>query len=121
MHLGNFLRRWLHPPPFEDCPLCGGAARNHEMRTLARERFCPETSSVERHLTRMQFARAAALDDPAVLGDQLVHQMVRCGDSVLLVTSEEPMGLGLESRIRGTVVLGGADAEAAWTCARSRR
>jgi hypothetical protein len=118
MHLGNFLRRWLHRLPFEDCPLCGSAARDHETRTLARERFCPETSGIEDHLTRMEFALAAALDDPAVVGDELVHQMVRCGDTVLLLTSEEPIGLGLESRIRRTLVLDGADAEAAWTCAR---
>jgi hypothetical protein len=118
MHLGNFLRRWLRFLPFEDCPLCGSAARIHEVRTLARERFCPGTSRVEAHLIRMEFARAAALDDPAVLGDQLVHQVVRCGDTVLLVTSEEPMAPGLESRIRRTLVLDGTNAEAAWTSAR---
>jgi hypothetical protein len=118
MHLGKSLRRWFHSLPIEDCPLCGNTARDHEMRTLARERFCADTSGVERHLARMDFVRAAALDDPAVWGDELIHQMVRCGDTVLLVTSEKPMGLGLESRIRRTLVLDGADAEAAWTCAR---
>jgi hypothetical protein len=114
----KLLSRWFHPAAFAVCPACGRSGREHEVRTLARERFAPGPSGVEAHLARRDFARAAALDDPSTLGDQLVHQVVRCGDSVLVVTSEEPVALGLDCRIRGVLVLEKQDAVAAWTCAR---
>jgi hypothetical protein len=114
----KLLSSWFRTLPFEVCPACGGAARDHDVRTLARERFSPDVSGIEGHLTRRDFARAAALDDPRTLGDELVHQVVRCGNRVIVVTSEEPVGLGLDPRVRGTLVLEGADAKAAWTCAR---
>jgi hypothetical protein len=118
MHLGDLLRRWCQSLPFEACPVCGGSGRGHDLRTLARERFSADPSGIEGCLARREFARAAALDDSRVLGDQLVHEVVRCGGAVVLVTSEEPMDPGLTSRIRRVVTLEGADADAAWACAR---
>jgi hypothetical protein len=115
----KLLREWLRAaPPFDSCPVCGGGARGHGVRTLARERFSPSLSGVEGHLARRDFAGAAALDSPRTLGDRLVHQVVRCGEKVVVVTTEEPAALALEPRIRGTLVLEGRDAAAAWTCAR---
>ena len=118
MGIRKLLSRWLHPPPFDVCPACGGSGREHDVRTLARERFAPGRSGIEAHLARRDFARAAALDDPRTLGDQLVHQVVRCGENVLVVTSEEPVALGVEPKIRGVLLLEKEDAIAAWTCAR---
>ena len=118
MGIRTVLSRWLHPAPFDVCPACGGSGRAHDVRTLARERFSPGPSGVEAHLARRDFARAAALDDPWTFGDQLVHHVVRCGDDVLVVTSEEPVALGLDARIRGILLLEKEDALAAWTCAR---
>ena len=118
MGIRKLFRGWLRPPLFDSCPACGGAARAHHVRTLARERFSADLSGVEAHLARRDFAGAAALDDPRTLGDRLVHQVVRCGDRVLVVTSEEPVALGVEPRIRGTIVLDGPDAITAWMCAR---
>jgi hypothetical protein len=114
----RLLSRWLDPPPFDVCPACGGSALDHDVRMLARERFSPGPSGVEAHIAARDFARAAALDDPRTLGDRLVHQVVRCRDRAVVVTCEEPVGLGLESRIRGTLLLDGEDASAAWTSAR---
>ena len=118
--LSVLLRRWIHPAPFELCPVCGGDAGDHEIRTLARERFSPGTSGVEAHLARREFAGAAALHDPGTMGDQLVHELVRCGDKVVLVTSAEPAGLGLGSHIRRSCVLEDAEAETAWICAEAQ-
>jgi len=53
-----------------------------------------------------------------VMGDQLLHHLVRCGDRIALVTSEDPVGLGLEPRVRRTVLLDGSAAAVAWRCAR---
>jgi hypothetical protein len=114
----RLLSDWFCPLPFDVCPQCGGATRDHKIRTLARERFSPGVSGIEGHLSRREFAQAAALDDPLTLGDQLVHHVVRCSERVLVVTVAEPLGLGLDPRIRGTLVLEGPDAEAAWICAR---
>jgi hypothetical protein len=88
------------------------------VRTLARERFAPGPSGVEALLARRDFAGAAALDDPGTLGDRLVHQVVRCGDKAIVVTSEEPVGLELDSRIRGLLIVEGDDAHVAWKSAR---
>jgi hypothetical protein len=118
LKLIKLITAWLRTVPLETCPACGCAVRGHEVRTLARERFAPETSAIECHLDRGEFARAAALDDRGVLGDQLVHQLVRCGDQVALVTSEDPAGLGLEPRVRKAVLLDGGAALLAWRCAR---
>jgi hypothetical protein len=52
------------------------------------------------------------------LGDELVHRVLRCGEKTIVVTTAEPVGLGLESRIRGTLLLDGDDATAAWQSAR---
>jgi hypothetical protein len=114
----DLLSRWLYPLPFEQCPACGCKVRGHAVRLLARERFAPSVSWIEVLLARRDFARAAALDDPRVLGDELVHRVMRCGDKAIVVTTEEPLGLGLESRMRGTLLLDGGDADAAWKCAR---
>jgi hypothetical protein len=116
MGLCNLLTGWFRSVPLDECPACGRGARRHEVRTLARERFAPDQSGIEGHLARGEFDRAAALDDPHVRGDQLVHQLLRCGDRVILVTSEESL-VGFEPRIRRTAVLEGDDARAAWTCA----
>ena len=105
-------------PPLERCPACGGNGRGHPVRILARERFSPAASGIEGLLARRDFARAAALDDRRVWGDELVHQVVRCGEKVIVVTTEEPVGLGREPRIRGTLLLDGDDANAAWNSAR---
>jgi hypothetical protein len=114
----RLLLDWFRPLPFDVCPECGGAARDHQVRTLARERFSPGVSGIEALLARREFARAAALDDPGTMGDRLVHQVVRCGDRVVVVTVAEPAGLGLDAHVRGTLILEGADADAAWRCAR---
>jgi hypothetical protein len=114
----KLIAGWLSTVPLDACPACGCAMRGHEVRTLARERFAPGTSAIEHHFERGEFARAAALDDRRVMGDQLVHQLVRCGDAVALVTSEDPAGLGLEPRVRRTVFLEGNAARLAWGCAR---
>ena len=116
----KFIKRiaeWLGTVPLEACPVCRSAMRGHAVRTLARERFAPGTSTIERHLERGEFARAAALDDRRVMGDRLVHQLVRCGDQVALVTSEDPIGLGLDPRVRRSVLLNGSAAHLAWRCA----
>jgi len=114
----KLLSRWLHPPPFDVCPACGSTALGHDVRILARERFSSGPSGIEAQLARRDFARAAALDDRRTLGDQLVHQVVRCGQKVVVVTCEEPIGLGLDSRVRGSLVLEGEEASAAWANAR---
>jgi len=110
--------KWFRPLPFEACPRCGGPSRDHEVRTIACERFSPGVSGIEGHLARREFARAAALDEPETWGDRLVHHVVRCGQRVVLVTVAEPYGLGLEPHIRGTLDLEGTDADEAWNCAR---
>jgi hypothetical protein len=114
----KFLAEWFRPLPFDACPECGGAARAHEVRTLACERFSPGVSGIEGHLAQREFARAAALDEPGTWGDRLVHHVVRCGLRVMVVTVADPFGAGLEPHIRGTLHLEGADADAAWNCAR---
>ncbi|MFL5359507.1 MAG: hypothetical protein ACJ78U_00945, partial [Myxococcales bacterium] len=118
LKLIDVIRGWLRGVPVEACPACGGAVRDHDVRLLARERFAPGTSAIEAHLERGEFARAAALDDRRVMGDQLVHHLVRCGDRTALVTSEDPVGLDLEPRVRRTVLLDGTAAAVAWRCAR---
>jgi hypothetical protein len=118
LRLIKLIKEWLRTVPLDACPACGCAVRGHEVRILARERFAPGTSAIEGHLERGEFARAAALDDRRVMGDQLVHQLVRCGDQVALVTSEDPAGLGLDPRVRRTVLLDGGAARLAWRCAR---
>jgi len=118
LKLIKLITGWLRAIPLDACPACGRAPRGHEVRVLARERFAPGTSAIEGHLERGQFAPAAALDDRRVMGDQLVHQLLRCGDRVVLVTSEDPAGLGLEPRVRRTVLLDGSAARTAWHCAR---
>ena len=118
MGLRKLLTRWFCSPPLDRCPACGGAARKHDFRTLARERFAADESGIEGHLARGEFTRAAALDDSRVLGDRLVHQVLRCYDRVILVSSEESVALGLEPRIRRTAILEGEDAAVAWRCAR---
>jgi hypothetical protein len=119
LKLIELVRDWFRiVPALDACPACGAAVRKHDVRLLARERFAPGTSAIEGHLERGEFARAAALDDRRVMGDQLVHHLVRCGDRVALVTSEDPAGLGLEPRVRRTVLLDGSAALLAWRCAR---
>jgi len=118
VRIRRLLARWFRPLPFDVCPDCRGATRDHEVRTLARERFSPSVSGIEGHLARGEFAQAAALDEPDTLGDQLVHHVVRCRDRVIVVTVAEPVGFDLDPRIRATLVLDGSDAEAAWSCAR---
>ena|SRR3982750_344643 len=105
--------------PLVACPTCGGDPRRHDLRTLARERLSATTttSGVEAKIERGDFAAAAALDDNCVLGDQLVHQLLRCGDNVAIVTTEDPVGFDLETRIRRVIVLEGAAAGLAWTAA----
>jgi hypothetical protein len=114
----QLLSRWIDPLPFEKCPACGGNARGHAVRLLARERFSPGVSGIEGLLARRDFARAAALDDRRVLGDELVHRVMRCGAKAIVVTTQEPSGLGLEPRIRRTLLLEGDEANAAWKSAR---
>jgi hypothetical protein len=118
LKLIELIRAWLRSVPLEACPACGGAVADHDVRVLARERFAPGTSAIEAHLERGEFARAAALDDRRVIGDQLVHHLVRCGDRTALVTSEDPVGLDFEPRVRRTVLLDGGAAALAWRCAR---
>jgi hypothetical protein len=118
LKLIELITGWLRTVPLDACPACGGGLRGHQVRFLARERFAPGTSAIEGHLERGEFALAAALDDRGVMGDQLVHQLVRCGDRAALVTSEDPAGLGLEPRVRRTVLLDGSAALLAWRYAR---
>jgi hypothetical protein len=118
MGLGKLLTGWFRSVPLERCPACGRATRGHEIRTLARERFAPDQSGIEGHIAGGDFERAAALDDRSAMGDQLVHELIRCGTRVALVTTEEPLGFGLTARVRRTAVLEGSVAELAWRCAR---
>ena len=118
MKLIKLIAGWLRTVPLDACPACGRAVRGHEVRTLARERFAQGTSAIEGHLERGESAHAAALDDRRVMGDQLVHRLVRCGDKVALVTSEDPVRVGLEPRVRRTVLLDGSAARLAWGFAR---
>lgn len=109
--------RWLRFRLFEECPACGADARDHEVRTLSRERYAPGLSGVEAALAAGDFVAAARLDDPGVMGDLLVHQLVRCGPRVLLVTVEDP--LTFWPRIRRTTRLDAAGAERAWAALRA--
>jgi hypothetical protein len=118
MGLGNFLFGWLRSAPLDVCPACGRKVRGHDVRTLARERFTPNVSGIESHFARGDYAGAAALDDRGVMGDQLLHQLVRCGERVALVTTEDPIGFGREARVRRVSVLDGIAANLAWSCAR---
>ena len=117
MGLRDLFRGWFRSAPLDACPACGRETRRHALRTLGRERFAREPSGMEALLAHGEFACVAALDD-AVLGDQLVHQLLRCGDTVALVTTEDPVGLGLTPRVRRTTLLEGRAAEQAWSCAR---
>jgi len=114
----KLVAAWFRRLPFEECPACGAPARNHDIRTLACERFSPGISGIESHLARRDFASAAALDEPDTWGDRLVHYLVRCGHRAIIVTVADPFGVGLEPHIRGSIHLEGADADAAWSCAR---
>jgi hypothetical protein len=112
--------RWVaglfHPPPVEDCPACGGAAARHELRTLACERFASGTSGIEGLLARDDFPGAAALHDSRVLGDALVHELLRCGERVALITVEAALLLG--AKVRSIRILDGQRAASAWAAAR---
>jgi len=117
MGLRALLSRWLRSTLLDSCPACSGEVRRHEVRTLARERLCPGKSGIEDRIERGDYRGAAALDDPGVLGDQLVHQLVRCGDKVAVVSTEDPVGFDLDARIRRVIVLEGIAASLAWQCA----
>lgn len=111
------FRRWLRAlsSPVEECPVCGGPAAAHELRTLAQERFAAGTSGIEAMIARGDFDAARALDDRAVLGDLLQHELVRCGDRVALVTVQSALWLG--ERVRAVRLLVGALGERAWAAA----
>jgi hypothetical protein len=118
MGFRDLISRFFRRAPLEACPACGGEARVHRWRTLGHERFARDLSGMEALFSHGEFACAAALDDRGVIGDQLVHELLRCGGTVALVTTEDPVGLGLEPRIRRTMLLEGGAAELAWSCAR---
>lgn len=114
----GFLRRaarFFHPHPVELCPVCGDDPAAHDLRTLARERFAADTSGIESLLARDDYRAAAALDDRRVLGDLLIHELLRCGDRVALITVQSALMLG--ERVRAVRILAGAQAAAAWAAA----
>jgi hypothetical protein len=113
----RLVLRWLRPTPLDACPACGGDPRRHEIRLLARERLS-SSSGVESQIDRGDFPAAAALDDRNVLGDQLVHEVMRCGEQVSIITTEDPVAVGLDARVRRTILLDGTVAELAWKSAR---
>lgn len=115
MGLRSLASRLLRPRPLDRCPVCGGDAGTHELRTLARERFSPGQSGIEHCLAARDFAAAAALDDRSAMGDLLIHQLLRCGARVALITLADP--LMMDARLRAQQVLEGAAAEAAWSAA----
>ncbi len=101
--------------PLERCPACGDDADTHELRTLARERFAAGRSGIEHRIAEGDFRGAAALDDRSAMGDLLIHQLLRCGPRVSVITVEDP--LMMEARVRAHRVLEGAAATAAWSAA----
>ena len=116
MGLRDLLFGWLRSTPLDACPACGADARRHRVRTLARERLSAARSGIEAHIDAGDFAAAAALDDASVLGDQLVHQLIRCGDRVAVVSTEDPVAPGLDARVRRIRMLDGVAATLAWQC-----
>ncbi len=115
MTLFRWASRFFHPYPVEECPACGADAAPHELRTLARERFAPDTSGIEALLACGDYRAAAALDDRRVLGDLLIHELLRCGERVALITVQSALMLG--ERVRSIRILDGAQAAAAWAAA----
>jgi hypothetical protein len=113
--LSRWAARILHPCPVDECPVCGGDAAPHELRTLAQERFAAGKSGIEAFIEIDDFRAAAALDDRGVLGDLLTHELVRCGERVALITVQSALLLG--ERVRSIRILDGAAATAAWSAA----